>query len=677
MDMRDHFKSDWHIYNINRYLCDKCPLDYELFKALQEEKECFTQHNNNNNHIIMDDNNSSLKYTTVSLLSNNNNHEKNESSNIVTNSSLTASSHKHMLFFRNKNSEIIGINRCVLFTRKTMPVTMDELLACVSRVRQSRRWAILLYSGGKFAGGIFDGMNEVAHKTLQHYTVRAKQGGGQSSYDSLCGGLRGSKSAGANLRRHGETAIRNEISDLLHNKWRTLLQSCQLIFLWSPKVNRSIFFNPPTSSSSYSGVYNQDVSNNYLSVTTDSQVSSNSLPDPLAIEACNARLGMTIDDLRLRRIPCRSKHITYTHVKELYKDLSTFDVYDPDANLDFLSKSGRNQWRKLSESGDETLLETKSGRLIYGPLSLLSSSSGSIKKSVLSSSSDTSDLSDCASSHDNEEDEEEEEEEEEIKSLKNDYQKNNQIVISNKINKLPSSSSCSVNNENNTIKEIIDNFEDLYLTHQNWHRRVRVAIASEIGHNSNNIPSPECNSSGSTLPSRDVCLKLINHPLSDGRTLLHVAVELQSDPELLRVLLEYGCDPAVRLIPTPIDPSKEAEKVKRERERAKQQKQRQKEKRAAERALAEEKEKEAAEQARFLALSDREKRALAAERRLNSARAAAGEPLIVFSRCFQCGCDITGKVPFTYMDFNFCTPNCLKQHRLSASNSSNSTTGKH
>ncbi|CAH8631779.1 unnamed protein product [Heterobilharzia americana] len=251
MDMRDHFKSDWHIYNINRYLCDKCPLDYELFKALQEEKECFTQHNNNNNnHIIMNDNNSSLKYTTVSLLPNNNNHEKNESSNIVTNSSLTASSHKHMLFFRNKNSEIIGINRCVLFTRKTMPVTMDELLACVSRVRQSRRWAILLYSGGKFAGGIFDGMNEVAHKTLQHYTVRAKQGGGQSSYDSLCGGLRGSKSAGANLRRHGETAIRNEISDLLHNKWRTLLQSCQLIFLWSPKVNRSIFFNPPTSSSS-------------------------------------------------------------------------------------------------------------------------------------------------------------------------------------------------------------------------------------------------------------------------------------------------------------------------------------------------------------------------------------------------------------------------------------------
>ncbi|VDQ10664.1 unnamed protein product [Trichobilharzia regenti] len=56
-----------------------------------------------------------------------------------------------------------------------------------------------------------------------------------------------------------------------------------------------------------------------------------------------------------------------------------------------------------------------------------------------------------------------------------------------------------------------------------------------------------------------------------------------------------------------MNPSKEAAKAERERERAKRQKQRQKEKRAAERALAEQREKEAAEQARFLALSDREK----------------------------------------------------------------------
>lgn len=35
-----------------------------------------------------------------------------------------------------------------------------------------------------------------------------------------------------------------------------------------------------------------------------------------------------------------------------------------------------------------------------------------------------------------------------------------------------------------------------------------------------------------------------------------------------------------------------------------------------------------------------------------------------FSRCFQCASDITGKVPFEYMDFRFCSPKCLKEHRL-------------
>ncbi|CAH8867379.1 unnamed protein product [Trichobilharzia szidati] len=787
MDMRDHFKSEWHIFNMNRSIRGQCPLDFELYKTVKEENRNIPEINDNSQRVT--DRNRSSSSTCTESYPDKDNCDQSGSADTVTASSITASSHKHMLFFRNKNSEIIGINRCVLFTRKTMPMTMDELLACVSRVRQSRKWAVLLYSGGKFAGGIFDGTNEVVHKTLHQYTVRAKQGGGQSSYDALCSGLGMSKSAGANLRRHGEIAIRNQISDLLHNKWRHLLQACQLIFLWSPKVHRSIFFNPPVSSTNSGLLSNQNSSTTDENTPVSPSFSTPPpppTPDPLAAQACDARLGMIADDLRIRRIPCRSKHITYTHVKELHKELSTFDVYDPDANLEFLSQSGRNQWRKLSESGDETLLETKSGRLIYGPLSLLSSSASNCKKSVLSSSSsEISDLSDCVSSNDddddhNDNDVEEQQDEEEDGDVKEATKltpsENNVKRISashktvqntknmnNEKSKLPPTS-------NTEVKELTDNFEDLYLTHQNWHRRVRVAIASgdvvilrsllprssvpsvvmnqnhdsiesESVHGASvsptttttsstttttptaiattpppppttNTSTPECTSPGSTIPSPETCSKLINYPLTDGRTLLHVAVEFQSDPEVLLLLLECGCDPAVsdsddvtpyqlaiRLhkkamanvfrrfrfhqpdrydydkarIPTPLNPSKEAAKAERERERAKRQKQRQKEKRAAERALAEQREKEAAEQARFLALSDREKRALAAERRLNSARTAAGETPMVFSRCFQCACDITGKVPFTYMDYNFCTPTCLKQHRLSSSSTSTST----
>ena len=95
------------------------------------------------------------------------------------------------------------------------------------------------------------------------------------------------------------------------------------------------------------------------------------------------------------------------------------------------------------------------------------------------------------------------------------------------------------------------------------------------------------------------------------------------------------------------------------------------EKKKAQKALKKEKEKEVKEKAliqkreteekqRFLNLSDREKRALAAEKRL----LAQQQELPSVPRCFQCAIDISGKVPFEYLEYRFCTPKCVKEHRL-------------
>ena len=83
--------------------------------------------------------------------------------------------------------------------------------------------------------------------------------------------------------------------------------------------------------------------------------------------------------------------------------------------------------------------------------------------------------------------------------------------------------------------------------------------------------------------------------------------------------------------------------------------------------------KEEREREAFLKLSDREKRALAAERRILAANAKVDNAgptkenaeLISLSiqRCYQCGYDITGKTPFEYQNFRFCTPKCVKEHR--------------
>ena len=65
-------------------------------------------------------------------------------------------------------------------------------------------------------------------------------------------------------------------------------------------------------------------------------------------------------------------------------------------------------------------------------------------------------------------------------------------------------------------------------------------------------------------------------------------------------------------------------------------------------------------------LSDREKRALAAERRLMSNAAGAGVATPVLARCFLCAADMTGQVPFQYQDYRFCSTTCLQKHRKAA-----------
>lgn len=70
----------------------------------------------------------------------------------------------------------------------------------------NKQWTILMLGGGHFAGAIFQGEQVIFHKTFHCYTVRAGQGGSQSSRDNKSGGSQ-PKSAGASLRRYNEQAL--------------------------------------------------------------------------------------------------------------------------------------------------------------------------------------------------------------------------------------------------------------------------------------------------------------------------------------------------------------------------------------------------------------------------------------------------------------------------------------
>ncbi|VDQ13035.1 unnamed protein product [Trichobilharzia regenti] len=102
---------------MNRSIRGQCPLDFELYKTVKDENRNIPEINDNSQGVVTDRNRSSST-CTESYPDKDTSDQGGSSDTVTTASSITASSHKHMLFFRNKNSEIIGINRCVLFTRK-------------------------------------------------------------------------------------------------------------------------------------------------------------------------------------------------------------------------------------------------------------------------------------------------------------------------------------------------------------------------------------------------------------------------------------------------------------------------------------------------------------------------------------------------------------------------------
>ncbi|KJX92563.1 ankyrin repeat and zinc finger domain-containing protein [Zymoseptoria brevis] len=114
---------------------------------------------------------------------------------------------------------------------------------------------LCMIGGGQFAGmivsltpkmtkkaGIEDrSATVIAHKTFHRYTTRRKQGGSQSANDNSKGNAH---SAGASIRRYNETALTQEVRDLLL-EWKQLIDSAELIFIRATgSTNRRTLFGP-------------------------------------------------------------------------------------------------------------------------------------------------------------------------------------------------------------------------------------------------------------------------------------------------------------------------------------------------------------------------------------------------------------------------------------------------
>jgi hypothetical protein len=101
--------------------------------------------------------------------------------------------------------------------------------------------SVLMVSGGRFSAAVWRGEQLLVSKSYQRYTTRRKQGGSQSAHDASKGAA---QSIGASIRRKETVRFWEEAGRIL-SEWAPLLAECQRIFLFAPGANRQQLLRPP------------------------------------------------------------------------------------------------------------------------------------------------------------------------------------------------------------------------------------------------------------------------------------------------------------------------------------------------------------------------------------------------------------------------------------------------
>jgi hypothetical protein len=626
---REHYKLDWHRYNLHQGLAGQEPLTEEAFDQMVEAGQADDvslsgSDSEEDNEEVVDDPGED---------------DHPGSKNVVGRSDSNdggSARRSPWLFFQDADDQLMSVLRVAVDEstddEEDQHVTDGRLVAKLAS-STGGRWAVLMMGGGHFAGAVFHRGQPLVHKTFHCYTVRKGQGGSQSAKDNKSGGSH-PKSAGASLRRYNEASLAQHVKDIV-SCWSDELAACDRIFWRAASGNRMVLFGgkePP----------------------------------------------LDRKDTRLRTIPFPTRRATFREIQRVKDVLSTVRCHGPaEAYVEELRKkfredrNGSSKRSKVSPTKKTNIRRSKSREAAHRPLP------DEVQHLLSRGQSDTD------SSQEDESDE--------------------------------------VNLSFEQLTSMTDGLAEFGNTALPPQRRAKkakkkkeAAAAATAGRESSPLDLLESRlvaacKSGNARELTTVLEELtedgklsikVNSTFGHAKlTPLHLAAS-NGHKGIVKSLLKAGADPCQKdrskKVPYQLCPDKEtrnafrsfrgerpdahdwtvaqvpepasAEAEERQREKRRQQRQVRKDKQKAEREEKAKLEAEEAERQRYLQLSDREKRALAAERRILARTDTAGNcqstsDKPVLSRCFQCATDITGKVPFEYSSNVFCSVKCVRQHR--------------
>ncbi|KFV63392.1 Ankyrin repeat and zinc finger domain-containing protein 1 [Dryobates pubescens] len=613
-EQTEHYHLDWHRFNLKQRLLGRQTLPVEVF----EEK---TRTGDVSSISGSDSESSDTGSESESL----------PSASFSPKRLSVPRSHKVLL--RNAKGQLISAYRWVSVSQGVSEEPA-ELMKSLQSFNTSTCWVVLMMGGGHFAGAVFRGPEMQEHKTFHRYTVRARQGTAQGLRDAQTPGS-APRSAGASLRRYNEAALLKDIQDLLA-AWAQHLKEAQRIFLRAPRHNRVLLFggrNPP----------------------------------------------LTQSDPRVCHIPLSTRRATLREVLRVHTLLASLQVYGKDTPVEDITGSPRKSWQKRQQKVQMDPVQKDKSAPVLPPASAPE-----------------------------EEQEEEESPEEKLETV--------EVTLGTlhlQEFKVVPKRNCKRRKRNKKVEKG-PCAEEMQLHGQPGPEQV-IELQGEAGTqplpwgNEGDPQTQLCNALFTACKTGDVgtlshllgtqpldtARSLLNQPMDEGGyTLLHVAARA-GKANAVCLLLKAGADPALRdrqdrtpycvsadkvtrnafrkfmvdhpdkydynraKVPGPLTQEMEAKKLEKKRAQKAQRKQREQAKQEEQQRL----EQEQKEKQWFAALSDREKRALAAERRLAAQLQDTSTPHANISRCWHCGESLLGRVPFHYLDFSFCSTACLQTHR--------------